>query len=299
MSGLFWVLAIAGSIVLPVLLWAYRDHRLLADENLKQRRICNNLSKKLEEIESRHHTEIHQRQKSEARLRGYLKLLDTLINTIPNPIYFKDVDGQYRGCNNSFAEDVVGQPRHRIIGARADELMARICPDLAEQIKASEQRLLTAGGAHAFEAVVPCTDRGQREFLFHICSVPAEENKVVGCVGVMLDMTDKNLATRNRVKSEKFKSMLETAGAVCHEMNQPLQAISGYAEILLTKTRPTHHTFKPVKNIKNQADRMADIMRKLQNVTRYETMEYPGGTNIIDLQHSIPPQNSPIPPVHH
>ena len=43
------------------------------------------------------------RENKEDRLRGYLKLMDELINTIPNPIYFKDAQGVFQGCHQVFS----------------------------------------------------------------------------------------------------------------------------------------------------------------------------------------------------
>ena len=52
--------------------------------------------------------------------------MDTLINTIPNPIFFKDADGVYQGCNKVFAKEILGLTRDRIIGRRPQELTAQI-----------------------------------------------------------------------------------------------------------------------------------------------------------------------------
>jgi phosphoglycerate-specific signal transduction histidine kinase len=75
---------------------------------------------------------------------------------------------------------------------------------------------------------------------------------------------------------------LETTGAVCHELNQPLQSLSGYTEIMMAKTdQPELRTL--LDKIMAQIERMRDITDKLQGVTRYEATDYAGNTKIIDI----------------
>ena len=105
----------------------------------------------------------------------------------------------------------------------------------------------------------------------------------MGSVGVMLDLTEKNRAARDRFQKEKLQGVLETAGAVCHEMNQPLQTILGYTELSLADISPENPAFLSLTKISKQIDRMAEITHKLQGITCYETMDYDSKTKIIDI----------------
>ena len=66
-------------------------------------------------------------------------------------------------------------------------------------------------------------------------------------------------------------------------MNQPLQTILGYTELALEDISPDNHAYLPLTIIGKQVDRMAEITRKLQSITRYETMEYDSHTKILDI----------------
>ncbi len=81
---------------------------------------------------------------------------------------------------------------------------------------------------------------------------------------------------------EKLQGVMEMAGAVCHELNQPMQAISGYAEILMMELEDNNPHNKRLESIKQQIDRMGMITRKLMDITRYETTEFKQG-KIIDI----------------
>ena len=85
------------------------------------------------------------------------------------------------------------------------------------------------------------------------------------------------------MEKEKLQGVLETAGAVCHEMNQPLQTILGVTELALAGISLDNQAYLPLTKIGKQIDRMAEITRKLQSITRYETMEYDSKTKILDI----------------
>jgi PAS domain S-box-containing protein len=238
---------------------------------------------RLDQINAHQQNEATKCKKTEEKLRGYLNILDTLINTIPNPIYFKDEDGFYRGCNKSFAKRILGLSRAEIIGRRSQELTDQIPSELAACYQLNERKMLLNGGVHSFEAKVPCGNGLRREFLFSIASVNNDDGHGIGSVGVMLDLTEKNRAARDRIQKEKLQGVLETAGAVCHELNQPLQAIMGYTDISLAAIPADNPAYSHLTRISEQVDRLAEITRKLQGITRYETMDYDGKTKIIDI----------------
>jgi phosphoglycerate-specific signal transduction histidine kinase len=103
---------------------------------------------------------------------------------------------------------------------------------------------------------------------------------------VLSVLTEKNRAARDRLQREKLEGVLETAGAVCHEFNQPLQALSGFLEILSATRAPQPDTTPLMERALAQIERMRSITAKLQGITHYETMAYGDITKIIDIHKS-------------
>ncbi|AKU93050.1 PAS domain S-box protein [Vulgatibacter incomptus] len=77
--------------------------------------------------------------------------------------------------------------------------------------------------------------------------------------------------------------IVELAGAAAHELNQPLTAVMGYAELLNRKVSELDPASHQVAIIHREAERMAEIVRKLGRLMRYETAPYVGDTRIVDL----------------
>ncbi len=82
------------------------------------------------------------------------------------------------------------------------------------------------------------------------------------------------------LEKEKLQGVLEMAGAVCHEINQPLQTIIGYSTLYQEKDSISS---RELNYIKAQAARIGDITKRLSNITQYKTINYPGNTKIVDI----------------
>jgi DNA-binding response OmpR family regulator len=76
------------------------------------------------------------------------------------------------------------------------------------------------------------------------------------------------------IEKEKLQGVIEMAGTVCHEMNQPIQVITGYSELMLLDLPEDNPLYKKIKIIGEQIDKLAIITEKLMRVTKYETKDY-------------------------
>jgi hypothetical protein len=86
-----------------------------------------------------------------------------------------------------------------------------------------------------------------------------------------------------RLRKERLQGVIEMAGAACHELNQPLQVLSGYSDLLLSNLPEDSPLFGEIKRIKEIVNQLGQITKKIMFITRYETKEYIEGSNIIDI----------------
>ena len=89
---------------------------------------------------------------------------------------------------------------------------------------------------------------------------------------------------KEQLRRRKLEGVLEMAGAVCHEMNQPMQIILGNSDLLLMHIPENNQLNDKIKKIREGIDRMRIITGKIKNITKYETKDYIGGIKIIDIE---------------
>lgn len=88
------------------------------------------------------------------------------------------------------------------------------------------------------------------------------------------DTTQAKIYEQTKMEKERLDAVIQTAGAVCHEINQPLMCIIGYSELLLDEINQDSKHYTNLIKIKKQAERLGETTRKLMNITRYRTKNY-------------------------
>jgi PAS domain S-box-containing protein len=104
-------------------------------------------------------------------------------------------------------------------------------------------------------------------------------------IATIMDISARKTVEKEQAEREKLQGVLEMAGAVCHELNQPLQAILGYSDLLMmdrTQNDPEKIS-RHIDSIKSQTARIGDITRQISSLTRYNTIDYSDNTRIVDI----------------
>ena len=132
--------------------------------------------------------------------------------------------------------------------------------------------------------------RGDRIPVNMTASIIYEGGREVATVGIFTDLRDrlqlerKLSETETRLEeSEKNAVLVALAGTAAHELNQPLTSVMGYAELLRRKMKDSDPGYRSVDIIYREAERMAEIVRKIGKITKYETKEYVRNQQIVDL----------------
>lgn len=82
-----------------------------------------------------------------------------------------------------------------------------------------------------------------------------------------------SLQARLREK-EKLQGALEMAGTVCHELNQPLQAMNSNCELLMMKLAENEPANRMLKNIQVCVLRIGELTRRIMNISKYKNKSY-------------------------
>lgn len=118
-------------------------------------------------------------------------MLHVVLDAVPVPIFYKDEQHIYRGCNLAFTE-YLGKSREEIIGSSVYDIAPK---ELADVYFEADERLLASAGVQRYEAKVRYSDGSYRDIEFHKAVFFKADGKPGGQVGAMLDVTERNRLT--------------------------------------------------------------------------------------------------------
>jgi len=113
------------------------------------------------------------------------KFLQVVIDAMPIPVFIKDVDGVYLGCNRAF-ETFVGLSREEMSGHTVHDLYPKEKADLFFQ---KDKALFDNPGVQIYEADIS-TITGQLSIVrYHKATYLDSDGRVAGLVGTIFDIT--------------------------------------------------------------------------------------------------------------
>lgn len=180
--------------------------------------------------------DISERKQAEQTLTDHLEFLQSLIDTIPNPVFYKNSDSQYVGCNQSFA-DFWGLTKTEIIGKTSYELNpgnnTRMDVD-------TDGNIISTGRKTTYETQIIKPDQTTCNIITYKAAFSLKNNNRKMIVGMLLDITEQK-RTERIIRSQKqflqqiienlpvgvFAKDVRRTGSVYSIWNAMMELISG------------------------------------------------------------------------
>jgi len=124
--------------------------------------------------------------------------LQSIVDAVPVPLFYKDLEGRYIGCNRAF-EEVLGKGREELVGRTVYDVAPS---DLAAIYHKADLDLIASQGKQVYETKVLFGDGVRHDILFHKAVFRSQAGDVCGMVGSMLDMTELKRTEQHLVQSE-------------------------------------------------------------------------------------------------
>lgn len=131
--------------------------------------------------------------------------LKNILSNIPTGIYWKNLDGNYLGCNEYFAKLVELPSPNEIIGKTDSELILK---NQNESISKNEAIALESGMPQRFEESIVKSDKSKLDF--HITITPLRDDKrdIYGIIGIFNDITERKnreiFIEKAKIKAESY-----------------------------------------------------------------------------------------------
>ena len=152
--------------------------------------------------------ETRERERAQEALRAQLSFLQTVIDAVPDQIFYKDAEGRYVGCNQAF-ETFLDKPREEVLGRTVPEVFTG---EEADVYMARDRELMESrSGVQQYETDSRVGGVYRRLFIRKAVFRDAEGARA-GIVGVVTDVTSREIDAENlRRSEERLRTILESS----------------------------------------------------------------------------------------
>lgn len=226
--------------------------------------------------------DITPRKEAEKALQASEEKYRTILDSIDEGYCELDLKGNLTFVNDPMCK-ITGFKRHELLSMNNREYAS---PTTAREMFTVFNEVFRTGKPSRVSRFQVGKD-GRNAHLEMVVSLAKDENgNPIGFRGLVRDVSERVKTEAKRIEFERLQGVLEMAGAVCHELNQPLQSIMGYSQLIQLDVPDGFSGADYLKKIVDQVERMKEITGKLMGITRYETVEYLNGSKIVDIHKS-------------
>ncbi len=202
-------------------------------------------------------------------LLDQLKFEQGLVDSIPAPIYFKDTEGTYLGCNNAFTE---------MFACKQDEITGKniydiTLPEVADADIRSDKELLAKGGTKSFEAQIVTLDGETRDLAFYKALYRDQTTEVTLLIGTIFDVTMLKRLERQLQQTQKMEAIGTLAGGIAHDFNNILCAIIGYTDLALLQMDPDEPVRENLELVRRGGNRARLLVEQILTFSRPDKSE--------------------------
>ena len=213
-----------------------------------------------------------ERRQKEDELRKQAGLIASLLNSIPDIVFYKNSDGVFLGCNRPH-EELTGRSESETVGKSDYDFYDR---ETADFYREKDKEALVAERPLHNEEWVTYPD-GRRALLDTLkTSFRGKDGELIGLLGVSRDITE-----RKRME-EDLRAALEAANAaslaksaflasMSHEIRTPMNAILGFSQLLERDPELAPKHMKYVRIINRSGEHLLALINDILDMAKIES----------------------------
>jgi two-component system, cell cycle sensor histidine kinase and response regulator CckA len=194
----------------------------------------------------------------------------------PIGVALLDLDGRVTENNRAFAA---------ILANGGGEIQGRPVVDLVkpDSREAVANGLRNLGDPDRPTAPIEVRIDGKEETVasLYLARLEDEHGTGAGLICHIIDLTEQKRLEAQFAQSQKMQAVGQLAGGIAHDFNNLLTAMIGFCDLLLLRHRPGDQSFADIMQIKQNANRAANLVRQLLAFSRQQTLQ-PRVLNVAD-----------------
>jgi len=209
---------------------------------------------------------ITERKQAEEALRKYERIVSTSLDLMAliNRHYI------YEAVNESMLK-ALDKPRREVVGRMVPECIGEKV--FREKVQPRMDQALSGQVVH-FQETLDFAGIGRRILDIRYIPFFDETGEVGGVVMNARDITDRRKLEEQLLHAQKIESIGTLAGGVAHEINNPINGIMNYAQLILDGTEEESPAMIYAKEIVHETERIAKIVRNLLTFARDERQSH-------------------------
>ena len=191
------------------------------------------------------------------------QLYESLLHSAPDPVAIYNFSGEALYINRAFTET---------FGFTMEDVQGKLIPFVPEsevdRTRESIRRVLDHEHVSGFETKRLTRDGGLLDVVISSSRYCDHEGKPAGIVVFLRDVTQTKRIEQQLLQAQKMEAVGILAGGIAHDFNNILQAMQGYAELLLLTTKEDQMRHKELMEISRAGKRGHELTRQLLTFSR-------------------------------
>lgn len=211
-------------------------------------------------------------------------LLRSLIDAVPNLIFFKNKESRYLGCNHAFA-DYMGHKESEIIGHTDIDLLGE---ERASAYHEADRKLLESKKLMLNEELITYPDGSQVRYETIKTTFNDVNGNVQGIIGISHDITaryemEENLKVARDQAEESNRLKTAFLANMSHEIRTPLNAIIGFSNLLVYDDLSGEDKEVYSRLITQSGDSLANLVNDIVDMAKIESGQVDVENNIFKV----------------
>ncbi len=220
------------------------------------------------------------------KVRESLNFVDTVFDSVPVPMYIKDLDGRFLRVNKAFSH-AYDLPPERILGKTNYDVMSKAAADMHF---VQDRRVMESRATQTYEASFTVSGRWV-ELVVNKAPLITGNDRVCGMIGIALDISPQKDAVRAMLQAKEAAESANRAKSaflanISHEIRTPMNSVIGMSHLAL-KTDLTLRQRDYLLKILVSGEHLLNLINDILDFSKIEAGKLELETAAFDLDQTI------------